>query len=216
MNRSFKFPPLLVIGLTGGIASGKSTVAAMFAERGAAVLSADRVGHEIAAPGEPGLAEIVAAFGTDFLLPDGTLDRPALGRRIFASPRDREALNRITHPRIAKRLLKNIELLANNPPPSSVVVIEAALLIEAGWAGMVDLVVVVTAQPSTQVRRLMARSGLSRREAEARVRSQLPLRARLSHAQFQLDGEASLPETFQAVDTILAKMRQSQRDQPTR
>lgn len=210
--RPLRRPPLIVAGLTGGIASGKTTLARMFAERGCAVLDADRMGHEVIAPGEPALAEIVAAFGPEFLLPDGRLDRAALGARVFASRKDRESLNRMTHPRITKKLLKNIELLANRRPSKPVIIVEAALLIDAGWSRYVDEIIVVTAQHSEQVRRLMARSGLSRREAELRVRAQIPLHERLRHATYRVSGEAPPQETSAAIDAILASLLQSRRD----
>lgn len=210
--RPLRWPPLIVAGLTGGIASGKTTVARLFAERGAVVLNADEMGHQAIAPGEPALAELVAAFGPEYLLPDGRLDRAALGHRVFASRRDRETLNRITHPRITKKLLKNFELLANTPSSKLVVVVEAALLVEAGWSQFVDEIIVVTAQHSTQVRRLMARSGLSDPEAVARVRAQLSTRERLRHATYRVSGEASPQETLSAVDAILVSLLQSRRD----
>jgi dephospho-CoA kinase len=188
-----KWPPLLVVGLTGGIASGKSTVARMLAELGATVISADAEGRAVAAPGEPALAEIAAEFGPGFLAADGSLDRKALGRRVFENPRDLETLNRITHPRIRARLERRLRELAKQPPNPPVVVVEAAILVEAGWHSAVDRVVVVAVQPSTQEHRLIAGFGYEAVEARARVRSQMPAERRLRYADYTLNGELPLP-----------------------
>lgn len=197
-----KWPPLLVIGLTGGIASGKSTVARMFADLGAAVLNADDEGRAVAEPGEAALAEIVAAFGREYLLPDGRLDRRALGDRIFHARRDREILNRITHPRIGERLCHKLRKLARDTPSPPLVVVEAAVLIEAGWGPLVDKIIVVTAQHSTQVARLMAGFGMTALQAEARVHAQLPLRKRLRYADYRVRGDAPLSETHAQVSAL--------------
>jgi dephospho-CoA kinase len=201
------WPPLVVAGLTGGIASGKTTVARMLAGLGATVLNADEEGRAVVEPGEPALAEITAAFGVEHLLPDGRLDRKATAERIFSSRRDREILNRITHPRIGERLRATLRQLAARPPRARVVVVEAAVLIEAGWESVVDRIIVVRAQHSTQIARLMAGQGLSREQAEARVRSQLPLGRRLRHANYVIDGEAPLSETHSQVRAVWDDLR---------
>jgi dephospho-CoA kinase len=201
-TNSRRWPPLLVAGLTGGIASGKSTVARRFEDLGALILDADEEGRAVVRPGEPALAEIVAAFGPSYLLPDGSLDRRALGDRIFASRPDREMLNRITHPRIGERICSKLRKLASEAAAPQVVVLEAAVLIEAGWAGAVDKIIVVAAQHSTQVARLMAGSRLSHAQAEARVLAQLPLQARLRHADYRIDGEAPISETLDQVSAV--------------
>jgi len=199
---SLKWPPLVVAGLTGGIASGKTTVSRMFADLGAVILNADAEGHAVVEPGEPALAEIVAAFGPGFVLPDGRLNRRALGDRVFGSPADLKTLNRLTHPRIKERLCSKLRKLARESAPATVVVVEAAILIEAGWTDAVDKIVVVAAQPSTQVARLMAGLRLTPSQAEARVQAQLPLRQRLRHADYRIDGEAALPETREQVSAV--------------
>jgi dephospho-CoA kinase len=209
------WPPLVVVGLTGGIASGKSTVARMFAELGATVLDADDEGRAAVEPGEPALAELIAAFGSEYLTPAGRLDRPALGRRVFSDGKALQILNRITHPRIAERLrtrLKGLADAARNgeagpPNDARVVIVEAAVLIEAGWAILMDKIVVTQSQHSTQVSRLIARSGLTAAQAEARVRSQIPSSTRLRHADFVLDGELSLSETREQVRSLWTHLR---------
>ncbi len=201
-----RWPPLLVAGLTGGIASGKTTVAGMFRALGAHVIHADDEGREVVTPGEPALAEVTAAFGAEYLLADGSLDRRRLGDRVFSRPAELRRLNRITHPRIRERVCKKLRKLAVETTCPTVVILEAAILIEAGWADEVDRIIVVAAQPSTQVARLMAGSKLSRAQAEARVRSQLPLQTRLRHADFRIDGEVPLTETVDQVSAVWAAL----------
>ena len=201
-DAQLRWPPLVVAGLTGGIASGKSTVAAMFAALGAVVLNADEEGKAAVRPGEPALAELIAAFGSEVLLPDGSLNRSAVAERVFGHPQELRTLNRITHPRIGEQLDKKLRGIATNPPVPPVVVVEAAILIEAGWAPMTDRIIVVVAQHSTQVARLMAKHGLNARQAEARIHAQLPTQGRLRHADYPVDGEAPLSVTQQQVAAI--------------
>lgn len=174
----------------------------MLAELGATVLNADRVGHEVIAAGEPALAEIVTEFGAELLREDGELDRRKLGRRVFKDSKALAALNRITHPRIRRRLEERLEALASHPPRPPIVALEAALLIEAGWASMVDRMVVVVVQPSTQEQRLIAGSGLSQAEARARLRAQVPASRRLRYADYPLNGELPLSELRSQVTAV--------------
>ncbi|MFN3648376.1 MAG: dephospho-CoA kinase [Armatimonadota bacterium] len=203
-----RFPPLVVAGLTGGIASGKSTIAALFAELGAVVLDADRLGHEVLAPGEPGLAEVVREFGAGFLTPAGELDRKALGARVFGDRTALAALNRITHPRIAERLRGKLRELQKRPPRSRLVVVEAAVLLEAGWAAQVDRILVVSTQHSSQLDRLTHERGLSAAEAEARIKSQIPLFKRLSHADYVIRGDVPLLQTQAEVREVWSALRE--------
>lgn len=211
-----KWPPLLVVGLTGGIASGKSTVAGMLRELGATVISADAEGHAVTAAGEPGLAEVVAEFGPRFLRPDGSLDRKALGRRVFGSRRDLETLNRITHPRIRARLEQRLRELAKRPPSPPIVVVEAAILVEAGWHTAVDRVLVVAVQPSTQEHRLIAGFGLEPAEAQARVRSQMPAARRLRYADHILNGELPLPRLHSDAASLWQELERAAARPPRR
>jgi len=155
------------IGLTGGIGSGKSTVAALLAERGARVVDADRIAREALAPGSPGLAAVVAEFGTGVLAGDGALDRAALAAIVFADPAARARLDGIVHPRVRARAA---ELVAA-APADAVVVQDVPLLVETGQAGSYDLVLVVEADPTTRVERLVGR-GMSAEDARARMASQ--------------------------------------------
>ncbi|MCZ2847687.1 dephospho-CoA kinase [Modestobacter sp. VKM Ac-2978] len=158
---------MLKIGLTGGIGSGKSTVAALLAERGAVVVDADRLAREVVEPGTPGLTAIAEEFGPGVLTEDGALDRAALASVVFADPAARARLDAIVHPRVRTRAAE----LAAAAPPGSVVVQDVPLLVETGQAGSFDLVLVVETEPETRVGRLVDR-GLSAADARARIASQ--------------------------------------------
>jgi dephospho-CoA kinase len=158
---------VLRIGLTGGIGSGKSTVAALLAERGARVVDADRIAREVVEPGTPGLAAVVAEFGAEVLTAEGALDRPALAARVFGDPAARARLDAVVHPLVRARAA---ELVAA-APADAVVVQDVPLLVETGQAGSYDLVLVVQTDLETRVARLVER-GLSAEDARARIASQ--------------------------------------------
>lgn len=177
------------IGLTGGIACGKSTVAAMLRARGVPVLDADQVSRDVTAPGQPALAEIVARFGPEVLRPDGALDRKALGARVVGDFEARAALEAITHPRIRAAIADGLARLRDQGHPFAVV--EAALLVETGSYRLYDALLVVRARPETQVRRLMAREGISEQQAAAWLAAQVPVeeKAKLATAVIDNDGD---------------------------
>lgn len=158
---------MTMIGLTGGVGSGKSTVAGLLADHGALVIDADVIAREVVAPGQPALEEIAATFGTEVLTPDGHLDRPALAALVFNDETAREALNAITHPRIGAR---SAELLAT-AAPGQVIVHDVPLLVENNLAGAYDLVVVVEAEKDVKLARLADR-GMPRDEALSRMATQ--------------------------------------------
>lgn len=172
---------MLVIGLTGGIASGKSTVAGILRELGAKIINTDQVAREVVLPGQPAYEEIVAAFGRQVLQTDGCINRQALGRIVFNDAAAREILNAITHPRIRDKVLERLQDLRKEDP-DAVVVIEAPLLIEAGMEKVVDAVWVVTAPERVRLKRLMERDNLSWQEAQSRLRAQMGEGERLRHA----------------------------------
>jgi dephospho-CoA kinase len=190
-----------VIGLTGGIASGKSTVAKLLVDKGALVVDADQLARAIVEPGQPALAELVARFGAAILTPEGDLDRKRLGAIAFADPAARVDLGRITHPRIAAASARAIadasELGAH------VVFYEAALLVEnrahAGLAGLI----VVAATPGVQEQRLITRDGLTLDEARARIASQAPLAAKLAAATWVVTNDGDPAELAAQVDAIV-------------
>jgi len=193
-----------VIGLTGGIASGKSTVAALLADRGALVVDADQLARAVVEPGQPALAELVARFGAAILTPDGRLDRKRLGAIAFADPAARADLGHITHPRIAAASARAIAEAADRG--AKVVFYEAALLVEnrahAGLAGLI----VVAATPGVQEQRIMARDGLSIDDARARIASQAPLGAKLAAATWVVTNDGDPAELAHQVDAVVAEI----------
>jgi dephospho-CoA kinase len=189
-----------VIGLTGGIASGKSTVARMLADLGAAVIDADAVAREVVRPGTPGLAAVVAAFGPELLTPGGELDRKRLGERVFSDHAARQRLNAILHPRIAAATGERVAELATRGVP--VVIYEASLLVENGIHRALDGLIVVTAPPEVQVARVVQRDGLTPAEAHQRLAAQLPLAAKVAVADHVIDGARSLAETRAQVAAV--------------
>lgn len=195
-----------VIGLTGGIGSGKSTVARFLAELGAVVIDADKTGHELLRSDTPVRREVIAAFGEQILDANGEIDRHQLGDIVFDNPEARLRLNRIMHPRMRQQVTEQIKHYAEKG--AGVVVLEAPLLVEAGWASAVDEVWVTTASEATILRRLQERSGLSASESTARLRSQLPVAARLKHADVIIDTDCSLDELKAKVKTLWQGLHQ--------
>ena len=191
-----------VIGLTGGIASGKSTVARMLAERGAAVVDADLLARQVVEPGQPALAELVARFGAAILTPDGQLDRKRLGAIAFADPTARADLGRITHPRIAAASAAAIATWSD--AGASVVFYEAALLVEnRSYAGLAGLIV-VAAPPEVQHARLVARDGLTADEATQRIGAQAPLADKLAAATWVIENRGDREALEREVDRVVA------------
>lgn len=182
-----------VVGLTGGIAAGKSTVARGFHALGVPVVDADKLAREAVAPGSPGLAEIVSVFGADVLLPDGNLDRKGLGARVFADASLRLRLNAITHPRIAELGARQIAEHAQRG--ADYVVYEAPLIVENNLHRGMHALVVVAVDPRVQLLRLMQRDGLTESEARARIEAQMPLEKKLEVADFVVDNSGE-PEVL--------------------
>ena len=187
------------IGLTGSIATGKSTVAQLLVAHGAALLDADLIAREVVAPGQPALAEIAQRF-KGVVGPDGALDRQKLGDRIFANPADREALNAITHPRIQAAVLARTQALSRSAVP--VVIYDAALLIENKLHEAMDGVILVTAPPEVQRQRLIARNALSADQADARIAAQLPQEEKLKFATWVIDNGGPHEATRRQVDAL--------------
>jgi len=171
------------VGLTGGVASGKSTVAAILESLGAVVVDADQLAREVVQPGTPGLAAVLEAFGPDLLAGDGSLDRPALGKVVFSDERARRRLEGILHPLIRARAAE-IEAEAG---PDAVVVHDIPLLAETGQAAGFDAVLVVDVPVPTQIERMVADRGMSREDAEARVAAQASREDRLAVATYVVD-----------------------------
>ncbi len=191
---------MLRIGLTGGIGSGKSTVAALLAARGAVVVDADRIAREVVEPGTPGLAAVVGAFGPGVLAEDGSLDRAALAAIVFADPEARARLDGIVHPLVRARAREVIGQAA----PDAVVVQDVPLLVETGQAGAHDLVLVVETDLETRVARLLQR-GLSEDDARARIAAQATDEQRRAVADVVLDNSGGPEALAEQVDRFWAE-----------
>ncbi len=181
-----------VIGLTGGIGSGKSTVSRFLAELGAVIIDADKVGHEALKPDTELWREVVATFGRQILTPSGDIDREKLGEIVFSNPDSLLRLNRIMHPRLYAVVKAQLEECRQQG--IEVVVLEAPLLIEAGWTSLVDEIWVTVASEATVLRRLQERTGLSEPESLARIRAQLSSAERVRYADVTIDTDGELDE----------------------
>ena len=190
------------VGLTGGIGSGKSVVSVLLAERGAVVIDYDLLAREVVAAGTPALAEIVARFGTGVLLPDGTLDRPALGAVVFGDEDARGDLEAITHPAIGALAWER----DGAAPDGAVVVHDHPLLVETGLAELMDVVVVVDAPEEVQLDRLVRLRRMSESDARARMAAQATREDRVATADVVIDNSGSVEELVPQVDALWARL----------
>lgn len=188
-----------LIGLTGNIACGKSTVVAMLRELGANVIDADRVTHELQQPGQPVYAQIVAAFGAGILSsPNGTIDRRALGAIVFSDPAALRHLEQIVHPAVHARIAAWLESVAQAPHPAGhppVAVIDAIKLLESGWKPQCDAIWVVSCPPEQQLARLISTRGMSAEEARTRIAAQPPQAEKIAQASVVIDNGGTLEGT---------------------
>jgi dephospho-CoA kinase len=192
----------LIIGLTGGIACGKSTVAAMLAERGAFVVDADLIAREVVMPGEPALAEVAAVFGQAVIRDDGTLDRRKLGGIVFADPDKRKRLEAILHPAIRERMWARIRQVKADEP-GRIVAADIPLLYETGQEGLYDGVLVVYVPRELQIERLLARNPeLSEAQARERIDAQMDIERKKELADWVIDNSGSLESTERQVDAL--------------
>ena len=188
--------PVLKIGLTGGIACGKSFVLNEFRQLGVRCIDADDVAHQVILPGQPAYRDIVEHFGTGILGDDSAIDRTKLGAAVFGNERQRERLNRIVHPRIHQKLdrrLVRLEREAASEP--AIAMVDAALMVETGSYRKYDWVVVVSCRPEQQLERLLGRGGLTREEAQARIDSQMPIEKKVRFADFVIDNSGGRGRT---------------------
>lgn len=195
-----------LVGLTGGIASGKSAVASVLRRLSVVVVDADQLAREVVMQGSPGLAAVVEAFGDEVLTAEGELDRPALGAIIFADPEARKRLNAITHPRVAELSVKRLGDAQTTDTPY--VVYEVPLLVETGMHTGMDANVVVSVPPELQVQRVMSRDGLGEEAARARLASQYPLEKKVAIADFVVDNSGSLEDLTRATEDLHARLLQ--------
>jgi dephospho-CoA kinase len=190
---------VLLVGLTGGIGSGKSTVARLLEKRGAVVFDADLLAREAVEPGTPGHAAVIERFGADVLAPGGELDREALASIVFADPSARRDLEEIVHPEVRRLFAEGSEAYRDT---DRVVVFSAPLLVETGMHTAFEILVVVSATVATQVERLMRQRGMSESSIRARIEAQAPLEDKAAVADFLVDNEGTLDELESQVDRL--------------
>ena len=196
---------MYLVGLTGGIGSGKSTVAARLAEHGVPVVDADQVAREIVEPGEPALDDLVAHFGERILQDDGRLDRAGLAAIAFVDEQQRAALNAITHPRIAERIVTRLQQLEDGDVEMAV--LDHPLLLEGDPTGRVDTIVVVLAPEDVRVRRLVEQRGLDEDDVRARMRAQVSDEVRRKVADHVIDNDGDLEVLQERTDALLDRLR---------
>lgn len=194
---------MLKVGLTGGMGSGKSTVARRFAELGAAIIDADQIARDVVEPGEPALAELAEAFGEGILLDDGSLNRGELAKRAFVSAEKTELLNSITHPRIEQRTEEQF-----NAAGDAIIVFDSPLLIEMGQSDAQDLVVVVHTPVEVRLDRLVESRGVDREDAKQRIAKQISDDKRLQFADVVLENSGTEEELLHQVDRIWERIIQ--------
>jgi dephospho-CoA kinase len=190
---------MLLVGLTGGIGSGKSTVARLLGERGAVVFDADLLAREAVEPGTPGHAAVIERFGADVLAPGGALDREALASIVFADPSARRDLEQIVHPEVRRLFAEGSEAYRDT---DRVVVFSAPLLVESGMYTAFEILVVVSATVATQIERLMRQRGMSEASIRARIDAQAPLEDKAAVADFLVDNEGTLDELESQVERL--------------
>ncbi|SHL81471.1 dephospho-CoA kinase [Actinacidiphila paucisporea] len=201
---------MLTVGLTGGIGAGKSEVARLLASYGAVLVDSDRIAREVVAPGTEGLAAVVAEFGDGVLAPDGSLDRPKLGAIVFADEERRKALNAIVHPLVGSRSAE----LQRSAGPGDIVLHDVPLLTENGLAPAYDVVVVVDADPATQLERLVGLRGMTQDEARSRMAAQATRAERLAVADLVIDNDGPFDALEAQVRAVWERLRERLRDQP--
>ena len=197
---------MILIGLTGSVATGKSTVAKMFKKCGAIVIDADELAREVVQPGKPAWREIVRTFGRRILNLDRTIDRHALGAIVFHDKKKLRHLERIIHPRVAREQIRLTKQATKNNP-KAVVIYDVPLLFEAGIDRRVDKTVVVAATRETQIMRLKNRNGLTRAEALRRIRSQMPLAMKRLRADYILDGTKNRESLSRDISRLFEDLR---------
>jgi dephospho-CoA kinase len=185
---------MLRVGLTGGIASGKSMVAEIFASLGAKILDSDEVARELLLPGQPAWKRLRQAFGEEFFHPNGTVKRKQLRKLVFANPEKRDQLNAIVHPEVMKEINRRSEVLSSSLQ-AKVLVVDVPLLLEVGVADRFDKIVVVDARESVQINRLVQRDGISEEEAKQALKAQMPLSEKVELADYVIDNNSTLADT---------------------
>ena len=199
---------MLKVGLTGSIAVGKSFVLSVLAELGCHVIDADDIARQVVTPGSPGLKSVREVFGDGVLNVDGSLDRAKLGAIVFADEARRKELNAILHPLIIAAQDQQIRQIEQEDP-HGIVVIDAALMIESGGYRRLDSLIVVHCRPEIQLQRLMARNGLTRADAEQRIRSQMPQEEKKKYADFLIDTSNDFENTRSQVESVYEQLQRA-------
>jgi dephospho-CoA kinase len=197
---------MLIVGLTGGIASGKSLVTRVLRDLGAHIIDADKIVHELLGPGQDACREVVGHFGDKIRLPDGSIDRRKLGDIIFNHPEERAWLNQCIHPRVFKAYQTQVHYLRERQP-DAIVIMDAALLIETGYHKHMDRLIVVYADQKDQVTRLMERDRFTMEQALARISSQMPLNEKRKYADYVIENTGTREETELQAQDIFKKLR---------
>lgn len=197
---------MIVVGLTGGIASGKSLVAEYLQELGIPVIDTDIVARQVVAPGQPAWRRLCEVFGPDYFTPEGALDRNAMAKRVFADPEARRTLEAITHPAIFAEVDCQLAHLRQQPSPPPLVVVVVPLLFEVGAESRFDTTIIVCAPREQQLERLRRTRGLSHADAEARIAAQMPLSEKLSRAEYRLDNSTTPDALRHQVRRLLHKI----------
>ena len=197
----------LIVGLTGGIVGGKSTVASMFKDLGAKIVDADKLGHSVILPHKPAWKKITRLFGKDILRNDLTIDRGKLGKIVFTNQTLLKKLNEITHPEIIKLIKKEINLARNKTHnQEKILIIAAALIYEAKIDRLMDKIIAVYIDEDEQIKRITKRNNLSKEEALQRIKSQMPMKEKVKMADYVIDNSNSLDETKKQVEKIWKKL----------
>jgi dephospho-CoA kinase len=200
-----------VVGLLGGMGSGKSSVAAEFAKHGGKVIAADQLGHE--ALRQPEIRDaIVKHFGADIVAPDGSINRKKLGAKVFAEERERKALEKLVHPWIGRRIEEEIAK-ASAQDEVSLIVLDAAIMLEAGWNNVCDWLVYIDVPREQRLERLARQRGWSEKEVAAREQAQMPLEAKQRLADFTVDNAGSPAQTARQVAELVARLKEDRRSE---
>ncbi|MBZ5702601.1 MAG: dephospho-CoA kinase [Acidobacteriia bacterium] len=207
---------MLIVGLTGGVASGKTAISQILREEGAYLIDADQIARELVQPHTATWNELIKVFGKEILQEDGSIHRKRLAAKVFSDPEQRNLLNQILHPRIKTEMNKRVKEIGQKDP-NAIVVIDAALLIELGGHREMDRVIVVASTEKQQIERLKKRDGVDQEEAQKILSSQMPLDEKMKVADFVIRNEGSFEETRRRVKEVFQKLKNiafQRRDQP--
>ncbi len=196
---------MLVVGLTGGIASGKSVVSKTLKEFGLPIIDADLIAREIVRPNEVSYKNIVDHFGKGILNPDQTINRRKMAKIVFGDAKERERLNSILHPRIVEKIKRRIEDFKKRE--EKIVILDAALLVEAGELSLADKLIVVNTRPKIQIKRLVQRDHLTKKEARERIATQMPLSEKVKLADYVIDNSGSVTKTVKRTKELYHKLQ---------